>query len=40
MSFRVTKFKINWADGNALENSENQPPKTDPNQASFFDIVS
>jgi histone chaperone ASF1 len=29
---RVTKFKINWADGNALENSENQPPKTDPNQ--------
>ena len=32
---RVTKFKINW-DGSegAAENSENVPPKRDPNQLS------
>ena len=32
---RVTKFKINW-DGSegATENSENVPPKRDPNQLS------
>ena len=30
---RVTKFKINW-DSNSSENSENIPPKTDPNQMS------
>ena len=30
---RVTKFKINW-DSNSTENSENIPPKTDPNQMS------
>jgi len=29
---RVTKFKINWADGTPIENAENQPPKNDPNQ--------
>ena len=34
-SARVTKFKINW-DGSegAAENSENVPPKRDPNQLS------